>query len=269
MYIGISTNFDKHFIYPIHGMSIGETMLKWKLLALFSFSLLAIISSADERVTLFLAAEHYPPYEMKEPINGLRGFDYEVTIKALTLAGYETEIEFLPWNRVMQYARKGIVLGVLSCAFNDERENYIIFSDPISEAVDGFYVRKDFSGLQPISLEDVKGQRLGSVFGYASTQELESFGFKPMIARNTEMAVSLLLKKRFDYLYIGQQSTDFIIKELGVSGQLNFYPIHRIEYHLCFSKKYQGIELIVKAFNAALLVLRKNGTYQTIHDKYK
>ncbi|NRA18825.1 MAG: transporter substrate-binding domain-containing protein [Oceanospirillaceae bacterium] len=268
-YLAINTKLGKHFIFSIHGISIGDTMFKWKLLALSSFILLAVLSSADERGTLSIAAEHYPPYEMKEPINGLRGFDYEVSVKALSIAGYETEVEFLPWKRVIQYAEKGIVVGILSCAFNKERENYIIFSDPISAAVDGFYVRKKFSGPKPTSLEDVKEERVGSVFGYASTQELESIGFVPMTARNTEMAISLLLKKRFDYLYIGQQSTDFIIKELGVSDLLDFYPIHKIDYHLCFSKRYEGIKPIVKAFNAALLVLRKNGTYRAIHDKYK
>ena len=244
-------------------------MFKWKLLTFLSFSLLVTLSSADQRRVVSIAAEHYPPYEMKEPVNGLRGFDYEVSVKALTLAGFETEVEFFPWKRVIQYAKKGIVVGILSCAFNKEREKFIIFSDPISEAVDGFYVRKDFSGPKPISLQDVKEQRVGSVLGYASTQELESIGFEPITARNTELAVSLLLKKRFDYLYIGQQSTDFIIKKLGISDQFDFYPIHWIDYYLCFSKKYAGIVPIVKAFNAALFVLRKNGTYRAIHDKYK
>ena len=244
-------------------------MFKWKFLVFIGLSLLATLSSADKGKLLSIGAEHYPPYEMKEPIQGLRGFDYEVAMKALTLVGYQPGVEFLPWKRVVQYAKMGKVVGMLSCSYRKEREEYIIYSDPISESVRGFYVRKDFSGPKPIVLEDVKKQRVGSVAGYGSIKELESNGFEPVAAGNTELAVSMLVRKRFDYLYLGQQATDFTIKELGLADQLDFYPISRKDFYLCFSKRHEDIEPIVEAFNAALFVLKKNGTYQAIHDKYK
>jgi len=244
-------------------------MFKWKFLAFIGFSLLATLSAADKRELLSIGAEHYPPYEMKEPIQGLRGFDYEVAMQALTLVGYQPNVDFLPWKRVVQYAKMGKIVGMLSCSYRKEREEFVIYSDPISESVRGFYARKEFKGPEPILLDDVKKQRVGSVTGYGSIKELESNGFEPVAAGNTELAVSMLLRKRFDYLYLGQQGTDFIIKELGVSNQLNFYPISRKDFYLCFSRKYEGIEPIVEAFNAALFVLKKNGAYQTIHDKYK
>ncbi|MCJ8337052.1 MAG: transporter substrate-binding domain-containing protein [Pseudomonadales bacterium] len=244
-------------------------MFKWKFLVFIGLSYLATLSFADNRQLLSIGAEHYPPYEMKEPIQGLRGFDYEVAITALTLVGYQAEVDFLPWKRVVQYAKMGKVVGMLSCSYRREREEFVIYSNPISEAVRGYYVRKGFDGPKPFVLEDVKEQRVGSVTAYGSIKELQSNGFKPVAARNTELAVSMLVRKRFDYLYLGRQATDFVIKELGLADQLDFYPISRKDYYLCFSKRYQGIKPIVEAFNAALLVMKKNGTYQAIHDKYK
>jgi len=206
---------------------------------------------------------------MKEPINGLRGFDYEVVTQALKLVGYQSEVEFLPWKRVIQYSKMGKIAGILSCSYRKEREDFIIYSNPISESVRGFYVRKGFQGPQPILLEDVSGQLVGSVSGYGSTKELQKLGLDVVAAINTEAAVSMLVKKRFDYLYLGQQGTDFIIKELGVADQLDFYPISKKDFYLCFSKRYEGIREVVEAFNAALFVLKKNGTYNSIHSKYK
>ena len=244
-------------------------MVNLKSLIFIGLSFLATLSAADNRELLSIGAVHYPPYEMKEPVQGLRGFDYEVALAALSLGGYQSDVDFFPWKRVVQFAKMGKVVGMLSCSFRKEREEYIIYSDPISESVTGFYVRKDFSGPKPIVLEDVRKQRVGSVAGYGSIKELESKEFEPVAAGNPKLAVLMLVRKRFDYLYLGQQATDFIIKDLGVSDQLDFYPISRKNFYLCFSKKHEGIESIVEAFNAALFVLKSNGTYQAIHDKYK
>jgi polar amino acid transport system substrate-binding protein len=238
-------------------------------LALISFSLMAVLSFAQDKQRITLAAEHYPPYEMEEPINGLKGFDYEVIMKAFSLLGYEVDVEFLPWKRVIQYSKMGRITGLFSCAYRKEREDFLLYSNPISESVRGFYTRKDFKGVQPILLEDVRSEKVGSVSGYGSTKELESSGFEPIAAVNTEAAISMLLRKRFDYLYLGQQGTDFLIMELGLADQLDFHPISRKDLFLCFSKKHSGTLPIVRAFNAALFVMKQNGTYRDIHDKYK
>jgi len=244
-------------------------MFKWKIIALLSLSFWVSLISAEDRKLLSIGAEHYPPYEMKEPINGLRGFDYEVAMEAFTLLRYPASVQFLPWKRVVQYSKLGKVAGMLSCSYRPEREEYVIYSNPISESVRGFYVRKRFDGPLPILLEDVRNERVASVSGYGTIKELESNGFEPIAAKDTKMAVSMLIRKRFDYLYLSQQGTDFAIQELGVSEQLDFHPISKKDYYLCFSKNYEGVKPIVEAFNAALLVLKLNGTYQTIHAKYK
>ena len=130
-------------------------------------------------------------------------------------------------------------------------------------------MRTDFDGPVAILLEDVKHQRVGSVSGFDSFNELEDIGIQPVAANNTKAGIDMLIRKRFDYLYLAQKPTDFIIKQIGLTGRLTFYPISRKNYHLCFSSNYPGIKPIIKAFNAALFVLKKNGRYQAIHDKYR
>ena len=105
--------------------------------------------------------------------------------------------------------------------------------------------------------------------GYDNIKNLEAIGIKPVAANNIKAAVEMLIRKRFDYLYLAQQPTDFIVKQMELTDQLSFYPMSKKEYHLCFSKQYQDIKPIIEAFNSALSILRKNGTFQTIHNKYK
>ena len=216
-----------------------------------------------------IATEHYPPYEMLEPVAGLKGFDYEVMVEIYTRLGYPLDVTFLPWKRALAYTQQGKVVGILTCAHKEEREAYMIFSDPISTRVDGYYVRTGFQGPKPTSLKDVKGQRVASVSAYTSLKTLEDAGLNPMSANDTQAAIGMLQRSRFDYLYLNQQSTDFIINQLNLSGKFDFFPIVKKHFFFCFSKKYQNVNTIVNEFNQTLKAIKADGTYQKIHNKYR
>ncbi|EPJ54415.1 MAG: hypothetical protein OFPI_06620 [Osedax symbiont Rs2] len=244
-------------------------MLKLMLLTFIALGLSITQSIAETKEQLAIATEHYPPYVMQQPINGLRGFDYEVATETFLLLGQSIEVSFFPWKRVLLYAKLGKTVATLTCAYRKDREGFLLYSDPISEFTSGFYVRKNFDGPQAISFADIKGQRIGSVVGYDSFNELQDVGLKPIRANNTKAGIGMLIAKRFDYLYLAQQSTDFIIKQMSLTDQLDFYPISKKSYHLCFSKNHPGVKPLIDAFNGALIDLKKSGRYQIIHDKYR
>ena len=224
---------------------------------------------AQDSIVLPIATEHYPPYEMLEPIAGLKGFDYEVMEEIYTRLGYQLDVAFLPWKRALSYTQLGDVVGILTCAHKKEREEYMIFSDPISTRVDGYYVRAGFSGPKPKSLKDVRGQRVASVSAYTSLKTLEDAGLNPMSANDTKAAIGMLQRARFDYLYLNQQSTDFIINQQNISEQFDFYPIVKKYFYFCFSKKYKGVNKLLKEFNQMLKAIKADGTYEKIHNKYR
>jgi polar amino acid transport system substrate-binding protein len=118
------------------------------------------ITGASERGDLYIVTENYPPYEMLEPVAGQKGFDYEVATEIFTLLGFNPDINFVPWKLALRLARLGETVGILTCAYRKEREEFIIFSEPISKFTNGFFVRKGFDGPKPMVLEDVKLKRL-------------------------------------------------------------------------------------------------------------
>ncbi len=237
-------------------------------ITLLSFLLYTLPLHAQNKVVLPIATEHYPPYEMLEAVDGLKGFDYEVLVEIFTRLGYKLKIEFLPWKRALAYTQRGTTLGILTCAYTKEREDYIIYSNPISKRTTGYYVRKGFKGPTPLTIADVKGQRVASVSAYASLNALIEVGIMPIGANDTKSAISMLQRNRFDYLYLNRQSTDFIINQLGLSNLFTFHPINHKEFFFCFSKKYKGVSQLITSFNKMLETLRKDGTYKKIHDKY-
>jgi polar amino acid transport system substrate-binding protein len=224
---------------------------------------------SKEKFVIPIATENYPPYEMEKAVKGLRGFDFEVATAAFELLGYEVDIEFLPWKRALAYARLGKVAGILTCAYTKERAEFMAFSDPISVFINGFYARKGHNETAPALIEDVVGRRVSSVEAYESYRALVDIGANPIPAPNTASAIQMLQNDRFDYLYLAKQSTDFMLKQIGATYDFEFYPIVKKDFFFCFSKQYDGYEVLVDEFNKALFILKKNGTYETIHNKYR
>ncbi len=241
-----------------------------KVLALiFGFWCAAFNATAQNNGELYIVTEDYPPYKMLEPQDGLRGFDYEVASEIFKQMGYHPKVDFLPWGRVLMLAQKGKTVGILTCAHNKEREDFIIFSDPISDFTNGFFVRSNFQGPIPKSINGVRGYKVASITGYTSLQELHDAGLKPFEVTDTQSAIKTLLAHRFDYLLVAGETTAFTIKNMGHKGKFTFHPIEKKSFHFCFSKSYPNIEEIIVKFNETLAKIKSSGLYEEIHAKYR
>ncbi|MDX1739421.1 MAG: transporter substrate-binding domain-containing protein, partial [Alphaproteobacteria bacterium] len=216
-----------------------------------------------------VVTEDYPPYEMATPMNGLRGFDYEVAVEVFKRMGVELDIQFLPWKRALREAELGDALGILTCARTKERSAFILYSEPLSRFTNGFFVRSGFSGPRPASLSEAKGLRVASVTAYESLQALIDAGLSPIEASTSETALKMLLAERFDYLYIGGEKTLFDLRQQGLEASLEFHPIVAKDFFFCFSKAYKGVGEYLTKFNKHLRDVKEDGSYDAIHDKYR
>lgn len=236
---------------------------------IFFFWIWAASAQAQTLPSLIVVTENYPPYEMEEAVNGFHGFDYDLAQEVFNRLGYKIDIQFLPWQRAIGSAKRGSSVGILTCAWNKEREKFITFSDPISSFTSGFYVRKNFTGLDIKSLEETIGKSVASLAGYESLKALETAGANPISVINIDRALMMLDSHRFDYLYIGKEPTEFIINQLNMNDAFRFIPIEKQHFYFCFSKAYPGSAQIAERFNKALQQLKKEGVYDQIHHKYR
>ncbi len=217
-----------------------------------------------------IVTENYPPYEMDPPVNGLRGFDYDVVTAAFTEVGYQANIEFASWSRALALVKRGERVALLTCAYKEDRAQWFHYSDAISSFTIGFYTRGHHEGVIPTAISDVKDARVASVLDYASLKELQNAGIDAQAPKSTEVALQQLVdRKWFDYLYLGQEATDFVAAQINMAHRIRFHPVSKEDFHLCFSRAVDGVEDVMGSFNQGLTQVREKGIYASIHKRYR
>jgi len=237
-------------------------------LALFLFHAVPVAATEpNNRVTVL--ATHYPPFEMSVPVQGLHGFDHEVVVEAFHRKGLKAEVVYVPWARAVSNTTNGFSPALLSCAKSEDRTKAYFFSEPISQDTYGLYYRMDFDLPDITLLKDVVGHSVASVSGYASYTQLAELGADPVEVPTESAGFQMLALGRIDFLYTSRQAADFQIMQLGLSGRFGFLEILTSDYHLCFSRNYEGSEELLRLFNESLAELQADGTYDAIHSRYR
>lgn len=225
--------------------------------------------AAADKNTLTLLATHYPPYEMEDPVEGLSGFDHDVVIEAFARTGWRANIVFVPWNRAVAEVRAGNVAGVLSCAYRAQREEFAFYSEQLSSSTDGVFFRRSQPEADISAHTDLAGRKVGAVSGYTTHAKLADFGIDPIDVPDDEAGIRMLDIGRLDYFYNGRQATEFLVKQLGLSGRFDFATISDKPLFLCLSKAFPNSETILRDFNRGLAAVKADGTYAMIHARYK
>ena len=220
--------------------------------------------------TLVFSTMNYPPYEIAKPEGGLRGTDVEVIDVAFERVQISTEFKFFPWSRALEMAKQGVTTGTFSCAHTLEREKLFIFSDPLSQSDDAYFVRRDFDGFEPANYEeDAKGLKVGAVLAWWQVKSMESAGANLVSYRTMELVFKGLLHGTIDYAVLPLQGGQFLALQLGISKSVRYLKVREKNIYLCFSKKWKNVEAIVPRFNDGLAIIKKDGTYDRIHAKYR
>ncbi len=246
-----------------------KTVIGLKFACSLYFSLLFLNNSSAAEVLTFYAVD-FPPYEFENPKSpNLRGFDVDVILKSFERVGIEAEIEFLPWKRIVSMTKSGEIAGMVSCAKKQDRDVYVHYSKPISGSTHAFVVTNRYKG-QPLSrLEDAQGLRVLVVEGYTTEKELLNANVDYDKAMNDQLAITRLLERPYDAFYSTKENIEYMAKEQSFSDKVTIFDIMRIPYHLCIAKKWPNSDILTAKFNEGLAALVKDGTYQTIHDKYR
>jgi len=225
--------------------------------------------SSLQAETVVLISLDYPPYEFQTPQNGLRGFDVEVIEEAFKRVNTSAVVKFLPWKRGIEQTKAGSFAGIFSCSHRVEREEYLIFSAPISRQTEGYFVRSDFAGFVPTNLKAAKELKVATVLGWAATKTMDEAGANVTEYRTVGLVFRDLLKGIIDYSYLPLEGPIYKAMNLGISKDLRFIKVREKNLYICFSKQWPNIEKIVQKFNEGLAAVRKDGSYDRIHARYR
>ncbi|MEH6404393.1 MAG: transporter substrate-binding domain-containing protein [Sneathiella sp.] len=216
------------------------------------------------------ACNEFPPYKMEKSASGLPGFDVEFLKESFRRVGISVDIQYMPWKRALEQARKGQVNGVCSCSRTQEREEYLYFSSPLGKASSGLFslIENNYSSLNTI--EEIGSQSVGVIRGYNLLENLHEAKAKNIYELSNErQGLKMLLKGRLDFYYSYEAPTRYYLAKQKHSDKIFYKETTLKHYYSCFSKASEGSEKLLEKFNAGLALIRNDGTYDKILTKYR
>ncbi len=211
----------------------------------------------------------YPPFEMLDASKSIVGYDIDLINEICQLANCKTDIKSTAWDGIFPALQKGDYDAVISgVTITAERDKTMDFTDQYIEVGQVVLVRADetrIMGVGDLVTRSVAVQR-GTTNDEAATamqkeKKLRSIKRFPTF----DLAVKALLNKDVDAV---------IIDNTAASGYMGTNPDKLKIAGDKFTSEGLGIVVrdgdteLQSAFNAALKVLRENGTLDSLYQKW-
>jgi len=211
----------------------------------------------------------YPPFEMLDESKNIVGYDIDLITEICNLAKCKPEIKSTAWDGIFPALQKGDFDAVISgVTITAERDKTMDFSDPYIEVGQVLLVRADedrIGGLDDMADKVVAVQR-GTTNDETATQLQKEGKIKDVKRFPTfDLAVKSLLNKDVDAV---------VIDNTAASGYMGTNPDQLKVAGEKFTS--EGLGIVVRegdkelqgAFNAALKVLKENGTLDRLYQKW-
>lgn len=226
------------------------------------------VVSAEKIVLSTVSWEPIYGQELKE-----NGFFSALAREAFKRAGYDMEIEFMPWKRALESARLGEYDGLLGAYHNEERAKDFFYSDAVY-STDEVFIQRKGKGITYTKVEDLKPYTIGGARGGAQLEELRSMGFS--IKETTEDAQSLkkLAADRIDLVLMGRApllyklSNDSSLKVFNGKLDIIEPPYKSFNLYCTINKKKSNAQKIINKFNQALKQMKSDGSYNEILQRF-
>ncbi len=240
------------------------------LVTLISMGLLLHSGTAVHADPIRVAVDSaYPPYMYgSRPAKGLYP---EIIREAFSLTGLTAEVTGYPWKRALSLGRSGqtAVGGIYQ---NLERLNRYDYSDPLYLETLVVCVKKgdafDFKGVV-----DLEGKRVGINRGWSYGEVIDSARraglFLAEEATGDQANLKKLILGRLDCIIADKLSLLLILQrnDWGHQVEILSHPATVNSAYLVMAKKTNQTHLI-EAFNRGLAVMRANGSYGRLVDRF-
>ena len=211
-----------------------------------------------------------PPMTMVEAPVGdhAHGFVADIAIEAAKRAGFDLDLQFLPWMRGQQLAAEGENALITPLARTPEREASYSWVAPIC------HLQRAFATLdRPVdSFEDARLHLHSILVGRGSAQEatLRSLGFDDGRLQHVEIGLSetdMLRLGRVDAWFNSTVETEWKWRRSGQTAPLVFgKTLYVDEIYLACSRRCSA--LILDRLRAALAAMTEDGTATRIERRY-
>jgi len=236
----------------------------------------ALLSSQKAYSTklVFAAADTRPTAYFSEGIQ--KGILVDLINEAFKRTGYAIKIELMPWARCIEEAKLGRIDGIFSIYDLPERRKFLIYTNEVLIVQkQALFVRKDSRIKFDGDLKKLSNRTIGIITGTSYGPRLDSAINKGVFNKidpvnSIESNLKKLITKRVEiipsYKHVALNSA----KELGYLEEIKeLHPaVEAIPSYLAFTKNKADYTNIIREYDKALLLMKKDGTYDAIFSKY-
>ena len=233
----------------------------------FSTRILATKKEEKKKILVVGTQPTFPPFEfVDEKTNEYIGFDMDL-IKAIGKEiGYEVKIQRLDFDALIPALEGGTInVAASGITITEERAKKVVFTRAYYDSGLTIVVLKTNNKIKDFN--DLQGKRLGAQIGTTSAMEAEKIqgaSLRPYITPNE--AFLELKKGELDAVINDRPVNEYFLKSGGSEYAKTVGSTRNVEsYGFAVAKK--NIEL-VSLIDKALDLLKRNGEYDRIYDKW-
>ena len=175
--------------------------------------------------------------------------------------GYEVEVKFWPWKRAIAKAKAGAAEVVAYFpGYHCRHEKGFIGSESMGNGPLGF-AESSAAPFAWSSLDDVEGRRIGTVVGYANTEEFDqrvaSGSIRPITSADDRTNLLKLLEGQVEAAVVDKLVLQYLMRTdpevRAGAARLSFdeRPLENKQLYLCFRGDAEGRDL-QRLFNEGL-----------------
>ncbi len=211
----------------------------------------------------------YPPFEMLDKDKNIIGYDVDLIREICRLANCRPEIRSVAWEGILPGVQQGDYdVAISGITITPEREQRVDFTEPYIEVGQVILVRADetrISGAQDLGDKSVAVQ-LGTTNDELATKMQKEGKIREVRRYRTfDLAVAALLNQDVDAVIIDSVAGQGFITQNP--GRLKTVGERLTQEQLGIVVREGNTELR-DAFNAALRVLRQDGTLDRLYRKW-
>jgi polar amino acid transport system substrate-binding protein len=202
------------------------------------------------------------------------GIVTEITQRAFDLAGYDSTVDYLPWQQAQEDALDGKYDAILPAYYSEERAQLYWISEPVlaspvvlcarTGTVTSFWL-----------LSDLKPYKIGIARGYVNATEFDQADYLNKIVGETDYEnMKDLINGKLDLVCIDKMVCSHMIKSnseiLGAMDDYIFLTprLEMRDIYVMFPRVIETSKSRMKAFNQALRKMRDSGEIDQILEKH-
>lgn len=215
---------------------------------------------------IIVGGDHkFPPYEFLE--NGQpTGFNIDLIRAVAEVMDFDVEIRLGPWVQARQDLEQRKTDVLAGMVYSEGRSKLLDFSVPHTMISPGLFVRTD----SPIhAFEDIRGKEIiveeaDIMHDFLKNQPITS---TIIAVADSPEALRLLASGKHDGAFLASELHKYYIAGKFAFGNLRRVKTELPPQHYCFAVA-EGNRVLLHKLDQGLVILKSNGKYQEIYDKW-